>query len=320
MLIFWSFLLLPVGFALLVWGAKLLCDSSLSISKNFKIDSPVLSVFLVSLGTAAPDCASELISIIRGHPDMSVGGILGCNFANLTLGLGIASIIAPFKCSKDMANLELPLLAILDTLFVSFCLSGKLVRIEGIIFLIALIGYVYYSFFRRKGGMSNIKKASFHQETHWSTKRSIFIFIASALMLAYGAYVVVEACTAISDWLGVSKTFIGFSLLALGNSAPEIFVVSTATLRKQHAICAGNIICSNFINLTFVTGMCALIKPFHFDNKTFVIEAISAVSMSYITWYIFKTREWFSRTFGSLYVFAYIAVMAIIVIFGKMPR
>jgi cation:H+ antiporter len=106
------------------------------------------------------------------------------------------------------------------------------------IFLIALIRYILL-IFRRKGGTYNIKKTSFHQEIYWSTKKSIFEFVALALMMAYGAYAVVEPGTAIADRLGVSKTFIGFSLLALGNSVPEIFVASIAALRKQNAILHG---------------------------------------------------------------------------------
>ena len=140
MSIFFALLLLPFKFTLLVWGANVFYNSQLSSSINFIIDSRIFSLLLISLGVTALESASKLISIIKVYPDIPVGSILECNFANLTFCLRIASMMASFKCSKDMANLELPLLVILDILFVSF---------ECIIFLITLIGNVYYPFLEK---------------------------------------------------------------------------------------------------------------------------------------------------------------------------
>ena len=301
---------------MLTAGAKVLCDAAIRLSSLFKINSALAGIFLVSIGTAAPDCMSVLIGIIEGQPDISIGNILGSNFTNLTLGLGIAGIIAPFKCDNTMSKIELPLLSLLTLFFVMCCWDGKLTRIEGCAFIASLLIYIFYSICNDR--QHNQHHQSSDHSTHcpcnqsWSIKKSTILFIISAAALALGAHLVVTSCCRIADWLGVSKTFIGFSLLAFGTSAPEIFVVTTAALRKQHTICSGNIIGSNLINLMCVAGLCSIIHPFNFDKALFSTEALSLLFITFLCYYIFKKRPTFSRLSGIIFVATYCITMFLV--------
>lgn len=301
---------------MLTAGAKVLCDAAIRLSSLFKINSALAGIFLVSIGTAAPDCMSVLIGIIEGQPDISIGNILGSNFTNLTLGLGIAGIIAPFKCDNTMSKIELPLLALLTLFFVMCCWDGKLTRIEGCAFIASLLIYIFYSICNDR--QHNQHNQSSDHSAHcpcnqsWSIKNSTILFIISAAALALGAHLVVTSCCRIADWLGVSKTFIGFSLLAFGTSAPEIFVVTTAALRKQHTICSGNIIGSNLINLMCVAGLCSVIHPFNFDKALFSTEALSLLFITFLCYYIFKKRPTFSRLSGIIFVATYCITMFLV--------
>ncbi|MEX2489050.1 MAG: calcium/sodium antiporter [Pseudomonadales bacterium] len=64
--------------------------------------------------------------------------------------------------------------------------------------------------------------------------------------------------------LDVSPMAIGLTVVALGTSAPEIFVAIASSLRGQPEIAVGNAIGSNSANIGLVLGVTALIAPLPF--------------------------------------------------------
>jgi cation:H+ antiporter len=274
------------------------------------MDSAAIGIFLVSMGTAAPDLMSVIMATLEGHPDFSMGNILGSNFSNLTLGFGIASLIAPFKCTKKITKVEIPLLFALTIFFVICCFDGQLTRFEGIAFLLVFAAYLIFSFFRKGSRLiSSEREAKKKKFKSWRIWQSASVFIFSAALLACGAHLVVTRCIGIADAFGMSQTFIGFSLSALGTSAPEIFVVATAAKRRHYSICSGNIIGSNLINLTLVAGLCSAVHPIHCRANDLFPEACSLIFVTALSWYIFVQRKIFSRGLGLAFIAIYFVTM-----------
>jgi cation:H+ antiporter len=143
----------------------------------------------------------------------------------------------------------------------------------------------------------------------WSAKSGILAFAISAVLLAIGAHLVVKSCCRITDFFAVSKTFIGFSLIAFGTSAPEIFVVTVAAKHRRHNICCGNIVGSNLINIMLVAGICATVRPIYLVAISFWPEALALVFITAISCYIFRTKKVFRRSYGIAFVATYLAVM-----------
>jgi cation:H+ antiporter len=266
------------------------------------------------MGTAAPDLVSATVAVFEGHPDVSIGNILGSNFTNLTLGFGLASLVAPFKCTKKNAKLEFPLLLALTVIFILFCIDGKLSRLEGSALLFFFALYIFHTLTKKNECNSDNlppENSATHSGT-WKLRKSIFTFIISSVLLGYGAHLLVKSCCQIADFYELSKTFIGFSLLSFGTSAPEIFVVVAAAKQHRNTICSGNIIGSNLINLMCVSGLCATICPFSFQKNIFLPEAFSLLLATLATWYIFSTKKTFSRICGAVFLAMYLLVMLLI--------
>jgi cation:H+ antiporter len=72
----------------------------------------------------------------------------------------------------------------------------------------------------------------------------------------------VEASSSIAKRLRVPSIIIGLTVVAMGTSAPELAVSTTASLAGNNDIAVGNIIGSNAFNLLMVLGTCGLIRPF----------------------------------------------------------
>ncbi|MDR2603677.1 MAG: sodium:calcium antiporter [Puniceicoccales bacterium] len=301
---------LVIGFMLLIYGAKFFCDSTLHILRKFNINSAMVEIFLISIGTAAPDLVATITAVLEDHPNIAMGNIVGSNFSNLTLGFGIASLISPFKCDRRVALVEFPLLLALTIFFTSCCLRGQITRCASAVFLTTFVVYLLFPFLRKKSkNVSDKTCLNVENFNLWSTKKSGTVFISSIVLLTLGAHLVVTSCYHISNFFKISETFIGFSLLALGTSAPEIFVVTTAAKQRHYTICSGNIIGSNLLNLMLITGVCTLIHPLYFAKGSLLMETCALILITMITWYIFAVKKVFSRKYGLMCVATYFLVV-----------
>ena len=103
-----SFLLLIVGFVLLMKGADIFVDGSSSLADKIGIPQIVIGLTIVAFGTSAPEAAVSITAGIKGSPDLSISNVLGSNILNVLLILGIASVIAPLSIQKYTLKYEIP--------------------------------------------------------------------------------------------------------------------------------------------------------------------------------------------------------------------
>lgn len=68
--------------------------------------------------------------------------------------------------------------------------------------------------------------------------------------------------------LSISPMIIGLTVVALGTSAPEIFVSATSSLQGEPELAVGNAIGSNIANIGMVLGFTALMVPLKFTVDT----------------------------------------------------
>lgn len=89
-----------------------------------------------------------------------------------------------------------------------------------------------------------------------------FLAIAAGCVgLYFGGDLLLKGATTIGTKLGWSAAIIGFVLVSLGTSAPELFVSAGAALQGYGDMAAGNVVGSNVVNLAIVLGLGAAIMP-----------------------------------------------------------
>ena len=90
---------------------------------------------------------------------------------------------------------------------------------------------------------------------------NIFILILGFVILVKGADLFVDGSASLARLFKVSGLIIGLTIVALGTSAPELAVSTTAALSGSNEIALSNVIGSNVFNLLVVLGICAVISP-----------------------------------------------------------
>ena len=84
---------------------------------------------------------------------------------------------------------------------------------------------------------------------------NISLLIASIAILVFGAERFVDASSRIAKNLGISDLFAGLTIVALGTSAPEIFVAISSVINSVEAVAIGTIVGSNITNIALIFGV-----------------------------------------------------------------
>lgn len=106
---------------------------------------------------------------------------------------------------------------------------------------------------------------------------NIFLLVVGFLLLIKGADVLVDGASNIAKKFNIPEIVIGLTIVSIGTSMPEM-IVSTASAISGHSdMSVGNIVGSNLVNLLFILGICAIIKPLIFKKETKFIENFIAL-------------------------------------------
>ncbi len=134
---------------------------------------------------------------------------------------------------------------------------------------------------------------------------AIGLFVVGILMLWAGSEFVTRNIGLLARSLGVKElviTVLGVSVLS---SLPEMTVSLFALAKGDAAISLGNIIGSNFVTLTFVTAICALIRPINIHEEVQARESSWMIlSSSFVLLLAMDGR--LSRSEGVLLILLYL--------------
>ncbi|MFR4996313.1 MAG: calcium/sodium antiporter [Clostridium paraputrificum] len=313
-----DFIILIIGFFLLIKGADIFVDGASSIAKKIGIPSVIVGLTIVSLGTSAPELAVSLISSFNGNNGIAVGNVLGSNLFNTLVVLGGTAIVAPLiikKCTIKRDYVTTLLVTIL-TCFLIFGLVPKsenmLSRISGIILLVVCIIYMFILVkAAKKDGVKDEESTS-----EIKMSKNILLSLIGVVGIVFGGNLVVDSATNIAYALGMSEKLVGLTIVAVGTSLPELVTSIVAALKGENDIALGNVLGSNIFNLVLILGASATISPITVSG-VMVIDFIILIAVTlFIGALIFfnkKEEKRLGRLEGIILVGMYVAYLVYII-------
>ena len=139
--------LLVVGFALLLFGSRLLVINATKIAQAMGINQLVIGLTIIALGTSLPELATSVIASLRGEQDIAVGNVVGSNIFNILAVLGLSAAIAPggINISTAALRLDIPVMVAVAIACLPIFFTGNSVsRWEGLLFLSYFVAYTTY--------------------------------------------------------------------------------------------------------------------------------------------------------------------------------
>ena len=79
-----EYLLLLVGFVLLVKGADFFVEGSSSLAKIMKVPSVIIGLTIVAMGTSAPEASVSINAALTGNNDIAISNVVGSNIFHRT--------------------------------------------------------------------------------------------------------------------------------------------------------------------------------------------------------------------------------------------
>ena len=143
------YLLLIIGFFLLIKGADMFVEGSSNIAKFLKVPSIIIGLTLVAFGTSAPEAAVSITASLKNSSSLSVSNIIGSNIFNLFVVLGFTALFKGVKTTKNVIKKDytLSIISIILLLFLAsttYFVDGHLylTRIDGVILIFILLFYI----------------------------------------------------------------------------------------------------------------------------------------------------------------------------------
>ena len=113
---------------------------------------------------------------------------------------------------------------------------------------------------------------------------SALLILAGLAGLLVGAELLVRGATALASRLGIRPIVIGLTVVSLGTSLPELAIGIDAALQGSPGLAVGNIVGANLINILFILGLSALIRPITFERLTLRFDLPAMVTASLALW------------------------------------
>ncbi len=295
------YVLLIVGFALLIKGADMFVDGSSSVAKLLKVPSVIIGLTIVAMGTSAPEASVSIAAGLGGNSDIALSNVIGSNIFNLLIVVGVSAMICPVVTEKVIIKRDIWWsLGATIAVFVMM-LDMKISNIEGIILLCGMIAYIAMLIrYARKNRIEGdeVKALS-------PVKSVIFILIGICAIIFGGELVVDNACL-IAESIGMSQTFIGLTIVALGTSLPELVTSIVAAKKGDSGLALGNVVGSNIFNLLFILGSASALTSIN-ASKFLIIDTAILIAITLAMYIICKTQNKTTRLEGALCVAAYVA-------------
>ncbi len=273
-----DYLILIIGFLLLIKGADYFVEGSSGIARVFKVPALIIGLTIVAFGTSAPEAAVSISAALKGSNGIALGNILGSNIFNLSMILGVSALLLPMKVQKQSLKKEIPLTLLSALALFILALdnfwggeaSELLSRGDGLMLLLLFAVFVYYIIETVKNSRETTNDFEEEEQKHPSIWKLALYTIGGIAGIIWGGNLVVNSSVSIAKAFGLSETLIGLTIVAIGTSLPELITSAVAAIKKESDIALGNLIGSNIFNVLFVMGISATLNPVVVDPSLIV--------------------------------------------------
>ncbi len=319
-----TYILFIVGFVILIKSADLLVEGAVSLAKRFAIPELVIGLTIVSLGTSMPELIVNVLASINGSSELAIGNIFGSNIANILLILGVSAIVAPIPIKKSIYFTEIPI-SLVATFMVGFLANANLFglstgleisQLDGAMLLLFFGLFMTYIFVvsKDKDQAQNFEESGEGMLT--LVRSSLYIGIG-VFGLFLGGKWIVDGAIEIALTFGLSESFIGLTIIAVGTSLPELVTSVVAAKKGRADMAIGNVIGSNIFNIFWILGISAIIKPLPFNelnNDDILMLILSNTVLIFAV--INGKKPSISRFEGVVFVVVYFSYLTYLVMRG----
>lgn len=310
-------LILLLGLVVLYVGGEFFVRGASRLAEILGMSSLLIGLTVVSFGTSAPELGVSLNATFSGVPEVAIGNVVGSNLFNTLVILGFCALTAPLVVSRQLVRLDVPVMIGASLLMGAFALNGVFSRIEGFIFLAALIVYSIWLFKTSKEEPNGAQDESKHSEevaSHAKEYGKILLFLALGLVgLYFGSRWTVNGAVAIAQAFNISERVIAITIISAGTSLPELATSIVATIKGERDIAIGNVVGSNIMNVFLILSLTSIIYPHGIEVSDQLKNLdIPVAIVAALLCFPFFLRDTMTRKVGAFFLALYAGYLVIL--------
>ncbi|MBT3637987.1 MAG: calcium/sodium antiporter [Opitutae bacterium] len=277
-----------VGLFLLTKGGDALSDHSSLLAKALGVPSVVVGLTIVSIATSAPELFTSIAAIRSNAQGLILGNIIGSNIANIGLILGLALMVKNVDTRNTISKSQITTLLLLTLVFCCFLFfnpSQNLSLLPGVLLLGFISVYLFGTTAKALGQRKKERETKTDKESLDTPPAKAFLLSASFILLSTaalwaGSDFLVFGAKNLAIIAGVPEELIGFSILAIGTSLPELAASISLVKKGEHKMLLGNIVGSNLFNIGLVGGVAGILGPVSSKTPSPWIDYVSLLLLT----------------------------------------
>ena len=303
---FIDILFIVLGLAALFGGGTALVRGASDLARGFGVSPLWIGLTVVAFGTSAPELVVSSLAAARDQGPIALGNVLGSNIANIGLILAVSALIRPIVVESRLLRADLPVLAAVSLGVAALLFDGELGRVAGGVLVVVLLAWIVIG--ARMASNTDVlveEAAELLPEKRLAWAASIGFVLLGLVLLVVGAEALVRGAVSIARDLGMSETWIGLTVVAIGTSLPELATSIVAASRGQSDVAVGNVVGSNVFNSTGILGIAALVRPLR-DPALGVADLAMMLALALVLIPLARTRGTISRREGAVLLVVYV--------------
>ncbi len=301
------------GLVMLGFASDQFVKGAVRLAMLMHIAPVVVGSVIVGFGTSAPEMVVSGIAAANDNLDIGIGNVVGSNVANVSLVLGCATVLAAVPVQRSILLRELPISVCAVVLF-AILVQGEFNRFEALVLLATLLAMIFVTL-RSAQSSHNSNTGQRIDEFTGETSALIETFrtVAGLVVVAIAAWLVVFGAAQVAEELDLSGGFIGFTMVAIGTSAPELFTAIAAARRNEIELLIGNLLGSNMFNSLAVGGVIGLAGPGQPDHRDLTVwGSAMMVTVVVLSATIMLTKRRVARIEGFVLVLAWVTCVFVL--------
>lgn len=303
------------GLAMLALGAEGLVRGSSSVALRLGVTPLVIGLTIVAFGTGTPELLVSVEAATSDNSGMALGNIAGSNISNIALILGCAALARPMRVRSVLLRREVPLMIGVTLLLCVMLLDGGMSRIEGAILLLGSVAYTIGAYVFAKRDRNREVAAEFADAIATVTRApwlDLLCILGGLAALMLGAKLLVSGATVVAEALGMSQVVIGLTVVAIGTSMPELATSVVAAMKDEADVAFGNVLGSSILNILFILGLVALIRPFGSEGLA-TLDLVVLAGSAILLLPLMRRGAVLNRWEGAVLLLGYAVYVAVLV-------
>jgi cation:H+ antiporter len=258
------------------------------VAARLRISPVVVGVVVIGLGTSSPEFLTAGLAALRGEVALALASLVGSNVLNVTMVLGFAALIAPVAVASSTVKREAPM-SVAGVAIFAVAVTLGLGLVSGVVLAVATVVamWLLIRLARRAEEPAPASVSTLVDRPMRPAVETIRVVLGLAGTLI-GAQLLVVNAAQIAVQLGLSAEVIGFTLVAIGTSLPELVTAVQAQRRGESDLLVGNLLGSNLFNSLAggaVVALSAGADPrFHLSTALLAVMVVISVLAWLLLW------------------------------------